>query len=131
MALMNAPYVLREIETALRKLAEAGETKILDLEHFPLSDDDAGMLEEVLGKGQITISANGPDVTEWRETSIPGVWWGEYRTGPAKVSLRTIEITEIPELARAQAEDIQEGLTRLQQALEAKMGVAVDGQSHA
>jgi hypothetical protein len=85
--------------------------------NFPLTNDDSSFLDEVLGRGSITINYDGLEHTFWQESKIAGVWWGEYRNANNKVTLRMIEITEFPTLARSQAEDIEDGINRLDEAL--------------
>jgi hydrogenase-1 operon protein HyaF len=111
---INAPHILNEVKFGLRALRETGEEKIIYLANLPLTEEDFEYLQQALGRGTITIRAEGTDVTTWRETSFPGVWWGEYCDGPHKVTLRTIEIAAFPQLARAQPEDIEQGLERLE-----------------
>ena len=113
MELMNAIPLLTEIKHALEALRERGETRTLNILNFPLTEDDARYLDEVLGRGNLTITFDGAEHTFWQESKIAGVWWGEYRNASRKVTLRSIEIAEVPVLVKAQAEDIDEGLQQL------------------
>lgn len=113
--IMNATPLLIEIRHALRVLHERGETKTLNLSNFPLTNGDSRFLDEALGRGNVTISYRGREHTYWQETKIAGVWWGEYRNSNGHVVLRTIEITDFPELAKSQSEDVEEGLGRLEE----------------
>jgi hydrogenase-1 operon protein HyaF len=127
MTVMNAPHILSEIQAALGRLAESGETRIFDLEHFPLTPGDARFLEEALGQGEVTVSSQSGDLTVWRESAIAGVWWGKYRQGSEKVTLRTIEVTDFPQLARAQKEDIEDGIAQLEERAAASLSNQQDG----
>lgn len=113
MELMNAIPLLTEIKHALGALRERGETRTLNILNFPLTEDDARYLDEVLGRGHLTITFDGAEHTFWQESNIAGVWWGEYRNASRKVTLRSIEIAEVPVLVKAQAEDIDDGLQQL------------------
>jgi hypothetical protein len=85
--------------------------------NFPLTNDDSSFLDEVLGRGAVTISFDGLERTFWQESKIAGVWWGEYRNPNNRVTLRTIEVSEFPSLAKSQVEDIDDGINRLDEAL--------------
>ncbi|MCI0390900.1 MAG: hydrogenase expression/formation protein [Acidobacteria bacterium] len=117
MELMNANPVLNEIKHALRVLCERGETHTINIMNFPLTTEDMKFLDEVLGRGVITISYDGLESTFWQESKIAGVWWGEYRNAYGRVTLRTIEITEFPALAKSQPDDIMDGIRRLDEVL--------------
>ena len=113
MPLTNAPFILSEIAAALDKLVATGERSSIYLSQFPMTEEDAGFLKEFLGLGATFIEIGGLARTRFRESGYPGVWWGEYYATPEKVSLRTIEIAEAPELVAASKDDIVEGLGRL------------------
>ncbi len=120
MELMNAIPVLNEIRHSLEALRERGETRTINIYNFPLTDDDAAFLDHALGRGLIRIHYDGLEHTFWQETNISGVWWGEYRNSSNKVVLRTIEIAEFPPLARAQREDIDDGIGRIDRVVAAQ-----------
>lgn len=109
-ALMNAPFLLNEIALALDALVKTGESRTLFLSQFPMTPEDAEFLQQTLGPGQTLIQSGGASPTVWRETGVSGVWWGEVFGPDRKVVLRTIEITRMPELAMAPAEDIAAAL---------------------
>ena len=120
MELMNAVPLLNEIQHALELLRARGETRTLNILNFPLTDDDSALLDEVLGRGNLTVNYDGSEHTFWQEAKVSGVWWGEYRNANGKVTLRTIEIAEVPPLAKAQVEDIEAGIERIAAALAAQ-----------
>jgi hypothetical protein len=93
--------------------------------NFPLTNDDSSFLDEVLGRGPITINYDGLERTFWQESKIAGVWWSEYRNANNRVTLRMIEITEFPALAKSQADDIDDGINRLDQVLAESPSCAV------
>lgn len=117
MELMNSIPLLTEIRHALHVLQESGETKTFNLSNFPLTNDDSQYLDETLGRGDVSISYRGMEHTFWQEAKVPGVWWGEYRNPNGHVSLRTIEITAFPHLAKSQPEDIEDGISRLDEVI--------------
>ena len=117
MHLMNAPYILSELSAALQKLVTDGEPTTLYLSQFPMTEEDAAFLSEFLGQGPTFIEMQGTTLTRFRETSFPGVWWGEYYSQPGRISLRTIEVGEVPELVCATHEDMADAVSRLAEKL--------------
>jgi hydrogenase-1 operon protein HyaF len=117
MELMNAIPLLNEIRHALAALRERGERRIINIMNFPLPNDDQRFLDEALGRGAITITYRSGETTFWQEAKVSGVWWGEYRNAYDKVTLRTIEVTDFPDLAKAQSQDIEDGIARIDEAL--------------
>jgi hypothetical protein len=125
MELMNAIPVLNEIRYAMKALREHGETRTINLMNFPLTNDDSAFLDEVLGRGAISIHYDGPEHTFWQEAKVAGVWWGEYRNANNRVTLRTIEVTDFPALAKSQSDDIADGIGRLDKVLATQAPEAV------
>jgi hydrogenase-1 operon protein HyaF len=117
MELMNAIPLLDEIRHALAALRERGERRVINIMNFPLTEGDSQFLDEALGRGAVTITYGGGETTFWREAKVSGVWWGEYRNAYHKVTLRTIEITDFPDLAKAQPEDIEDGVARIDEVI--------------
>jgi hypothetical protein len=113
MPLINTLGLLSEIGTALEALKTTGQEQILYLTHPPLTEEDEDFLRETLGSGRITIVSNEGNITAWRLTSIPCVWWGEYRDEIERVVLKAIEIARFPHLATCHREDIDEGIAKL------------------
>ncbi len=58
-------------------------------------------------------------IRQENEAKVSVAWWGEYRNAyNNKAALRTIEITDFPALAKAQSEDIEEGIARINEAID-------------
>jgi len=100
----------------LKALRERGESRTINIMNFPLTNDDSSFLDEILGRGAVKINYDGIERTFWQESKIAGVWWGEYRNANNRVTLRTIEVSEFPALAKSQVEDIDDGIKRLDEA---------------
>jgi hypothetical protein len=115
MPVMNSPRLIAEVRAALVALRDCGETRTFYFAGKALEDDDALYLAEYLGEGCTVIEMRGLARTVWRESSYPGVWWGEYYAdGHTTPSLRTIEVAEVPVLVRATPEDIAEAVRRME-----------------
>ena len=122
--LMNAVPLLNEIKHALEEWRAHGTPRTINIFNFPLTEADAAWLDEVLGRGDLKVEYHGMEHTFWQEANISGVWWGEYRNGSGKVTLRSIEIADFPTLAKAQPEDIDDGIARLEAVLNAQTTTA-------
>jgi hydrogenase-1 operon protein HyaF len=109
----NAPVLLREIAEHVRQLLQGGEPGVIDLRALPLTPDDLDWLRDKLGEGEVlaTLDSNGESTLA--ETACPGVWWVTHRNERGAVVSEFIEVTFVPELLKAHAEDVEIGLEHL------------------
>jgi hydrogenase-1 operon protein HyaF len=110
----NAAVLLREIADRVRRLIDSGETSAIDLLAMPLSALDLDWLRERLGAGEIRITLDADGESTLNETNCPGVWWVEHHNPAGGVMSAFIEVTHVPELARAHVDDVCSGLERLE-----------------
>lgn len=121
----NAKPVLREIQAALEKLLSDGTATTIDLGAIPFAAGDERLLDEMLGKGELTATIEVMGRSNVEETGIPGVWRVDHFDEAGETQSRFIEITYLPEILKTQREDAEAGLTRL----EARLS-EFDGQTH-
>jgi hydrogenase-1 operon protein HyaF len=109
----NIHALLAEIAAHLEKLAEKGETGMIDLNSLPLAPGEYEQLRQTLGQGEVSarIEAIGP--SEIIETRYPGVWWVTHYNVEGDIVADMIEIAHIPEILKSQPADIGEGLALL------------------
>lgn len=109
----NIRALLTEIAACLEKLANNGETGMIDLNSMPLAPGEYEQLRQTLGQGEVSarIEAIGP--SEITETRYPGVWWVTHYNVEGDIVADMIEITAIPEILKSRPEDIMMGLERL------------------
>ncbi len=109
----NIRALQAEIAARLEKLAETGETGMIDLNSLPLAPGEYEQLRQTLGQGEVSarIEAIGP--SEIIETRYPGVWWVTHYNVEGDIVADLIEISWIPEIIRSQTEDIRTGLELL------------------
>lgn len=105
----NAPPLLRELHEMVRCLLETGEPSSIDLSALPLTPADLDWLREKLGAGEIavTLQANGESTLD--ETACPGVWWVTHRNEQGAVTAQFLEVAYVPELVKADPQDVQIG----------------------
>jgi len=115
---LNAPALLREIETLLVQLVAQGTGGAIDLQALPLNDADRALLTQTLGVGEVqaTVQALGP--SEVRETGIHGVWWITHRNHDGQVTAELIEVATTPGILSTHPADARAGLARLRTRLD-------------
>ena len=113
----NTLPLLHEIRHALQRLVASNEPTVIDVQSLPMGPGDLERLMSALGNGEVRAELEALGTTVIRESRYSGVWIIENLNGQGGVASRFIEITWIPELLQAQAEDVQKGLTELVDAL--------------
>lgn len=109
----NIRALLTEIAARLEKLAEKGETGMIDLNSLPFAPGEYEQLRQTLGQGEVSarIEAIGP--SEIIETRYPGVWWVTHYNVEGDIVADMIEIALLPEIIKSQPEDVHAGLELL------------------
>jgi len=110
----NAPVLLREIAEHVRHLVAAGEPSAIDLNALPLTPADLDWLKATLGEGEISVSLHANGESTLAETACPGVWWVTHHNENGHVVSRFIEVACVPELVKANPEDVKAGLEHLE-----------------
>jgi hydrogenase-1 operon protein HyaF len=110
----NAPALLREIAEMLRCLLAGGESSAIDLQALPLTAADLEWLRERLGEGEIAVTLKADGESSLNESACPGVWWITHRNQHGAVVSEFIEVGFVPEMVKAQREDVQIGLEHLE-----------------
>jgi len=109
----NDILILNEIRHALELLIEKNQVTTIDLRSIPMAPGEEARIEEILGKGEISIKLDALGPSEIVETSIAGVWLVTHRNMEEEVLGKFIEITKVPSLLATQEEDLSESLDRL------------------
>lgn len=110
----NAPLILREITEMAHRLISAGESSAIDLHALPLTPADREWLRERLGEGEVAVTLNTDGESSLNETACPGVWWVTHRNPEGVAVSEFIEVAYIPEVVKAQHEDVVTGLAHLE-----------------
>ncbi|MBC8520032.1 MAG: hypothetical protein H8D24_06475 [Gammaproteobacteria bacterium] len=109
--------ILSEVVTLLERWLEQGEPGILDLKSLPLSPADNQLLEETLGRGELTISMDVLGSSQMVETAFSGVWYVTHRNEQAQVLVKQIEVIDIPSIVLPQHSEVLSALERLKSKL--------------
>jgi len=109
----NVTPLLHEIRHGLVRLLETGATTTIDLRGIPMAPGEEERIITELGTGEVQarMSALGP--SEIKETRFPGVWLVTHYNSENEVIGKFIEVCDMPQILKSQAEDIREGLTLL------------------
>ncbi len=105
--------LLMEIADLLGRLIDHGEAGTIDLRGLPLSPSCIANLEQRLGHGEITVQLEAAGRSEIRETGFAGVWWTRHSDEAGRVIALLIEVAMVPEILRADRDDMISGLQRL------------------
>ena len=114
--IINAPALLAEVTE--RVSGHAAEPHIINLSLLPFSPEDAAWLDQCLGRGRVTLLSRGYGNCRITATGVARVWWVQYFNSQDALILNTLEITDVPEVARAAAEDLADSAARLADILE-------------
>ena len=83
----------------------------------PLAPGEETKLIDRLGRGEVMVKLDALGPSEIHETRYPGVWLVTHFNEEENIIGRFIEITLVPEILKAQQEDMLDALTRLQDEL--------------
>jgi hydrogenase-1 operon protein HyaF len=109
----NIRALLAEIAARLEKLADHGETGMIDLNSLPFSPGEYEQLRQILGQGEVSAHIEAIGVSEIIETLYPGVWWVTHYNVEGDIVADMIEIALLPEIIKSQPEDVKDGLIKL------------------
>ena len=113
---VNAPALVAEITEQVARPSAA--THVINLSLLPFSPEDAAWLDQCLGRGRVTLLSRGYGNCRITATGINRVWWVQFFNSQDALILNTLEVTDVPEVARAAAEDLEDSAERLTEVLE-------------
>ncbi len=114
--LASAPALLAEITDRVARAEDPAH--VINLSLLPFSPEDGIYLDQALGRGGVSILSRGYGNCRITATGVARVWWVQYFNSQDVLILNTIEITDVPEVARAAAEDLEDSAGRLAEVLE-------------
>jgi len=114
---MNALPLLAELNAKIAEYRPGAEPHVINLSLLPQTEQDLALLEQRLGRGQTTILSRGYGNCRIGATATCKVWWVQYFNSQDSLILNTMEVSDIPSVACASAEDIADSAQRLQEIL--------------
>ncbi|MBP6095890.1 MAG: hydrogenase expression/formation protein [Methyloversatilis sp.] len=113
----NAPTLLSEIEDQWRMWRPGQLAHVVNLTLLPMSVEDIGFMDHHLGTGRVLILSRGYGNCRITSTCMPNTWRVVYYNSQDLVILNTVEVTELPEVAKAAQEDLDDSHERLREVL--------------
>ena len=114
----NAPALLAEIEDQWRAWQPGQPAHVVNLTLLPMSVEDVGFLDHHLGTGRVLILSRGYGNCRITNTHRPHCWRVVYYNSQDIVILNTVEVSELPEVAQAAREDLEDSHDRFREVLE-------------
>ena len=115
--LANSPAILTELMDKSR--SHRGEPHIINLSLLPHTPEDLTWLDEALGEGAVTILSRGYGNCRITATAQAQVWKVQFYNSMDTIILDTYEVTAMPEVALAAAEDLADSAIRIRDVIEA------------
>ncbi len=110
---MNSPALLTEIGSQIAARVPGAPAHVINLTLFPLTPDDHKVLEEALPVGSVAMISRGFGNCHITSTALRDVWRVQYFNSMNTLILNTIEIVEVPVVALAAPEDLEDSRERL------------------
>ncbi|MCB1955263.1 MAG: hypothetical protein KDG55_06280 [Rhodocyclaceae bacterium] len=115
---MNAPAVLTELIERAGQYRDGDEAHIVNLTLLPMSPADHAYLGAALGAGSVTVLSRGYGNCRVTSTGLANTWWVQYFNSVDTVILSTIEVTDVPDVVPAAADDFADSIERLAEWIE-------------
>ena len=115
---LNAPAVLTELLDKAASIRPGAAPHVINLTLLPQTPEDLEFLGQVLGTGRVLVLSRGYGNCRVTSTATQGIWWVQYFNSQDALVLNTIEVVDVPEVARAAPEDLADSATRLDRILD-------------
>ncbi|MCB1756553.1 MAG: hydrogenase expression/formation protein [Gammaproteobacteria bacterium] len=114
----NAPSLLAEIRDAQQAWQPGDDAHVINLSLLPVSEEELALLGERIGVGEVTLLSRGYGNCRIGSTRLRHVWWIKFYNSEDRMILNTVEISDVPAVALAAQEDIDDSAVRLDEILE-------------
>lgn len=114
---MNSPPLLTELNAKIAEYRQGGASYVINLSLLPQTEQDLAFLMQRLGTGRVTILSRGYGNCRISSTATQNVWWVQYFNSEDTLILNTLEVTDVPGVACASVEDIEDSRERLREML--------------
>ena len=115
---VNAPPVLVELADRAAAWKVGNPPHVVNLTLLPQTAEDLDFLRSRLGTGNVTLLSRGYGNCRVTATGLRNVWWVQYFNSEDALILNTLEVADIPAVALAAPEDIEDSAERLAEILE-------------
>ncbi|MGB0694657.1 MAG: hydrogenase expression/formation protein [Rhodospirillaceae bacterium] len=115
---VNAPPLVTELLDKSSAWTPETEVHVINLSLLPHTPEDLTHLDMALGEGAAAITSKGYGDCRIRATALHNVWKVQFFNSMDVMILDSFEVTGIPEVALAAAEDFEDSGERLREILE-------------
>ncbi|MCI4663044.1 MAG: hydrogenase expression/formation protein [Neomegalonema sp.] len=115
--IFNTPALIAEVNDHIPKIGPDLPTHVINLTLLPHTEQDLTLLDTLLGRDSIIILSRGYGNCRITATKTAQCWWVQFYNSQDALILNTLEITALPEVACASAEDIADSAERLDEIL--------------
>lgn len=115
---IGAGPILEEVAHAVRTRQGGDPAHVINLSLLPLTPADSAHLGATLAAGPVRILSRGYGSCRITSTVVRDTWWVQYVNGYGNPMVDSIEVTAVPEVAAASAEDLADSALRLKEALD-------------
>lgn len=116
---VNAPALLAELLDKSVGYGPDAPLHVVNLTLLPHTEPDLLWLDSALGEGSVTILSRGYGNCRITATGTAHVWRVQFFNSMDTLILDTFEVTAMPEVAIAAAEDLADSAARITEVLEA------------
>ena len=116
---MNAPVLLNEIRDVAAAFNPGDAAHVINLTLLPLTPPDLECLVNALGSGPSVVLSRGYGNCRVSSTALADTWWVQYYNNGDNLILNTIEITTLPDVVPASADDYADSVERLAEWIDA------------
>ena len=116
---VNAPSIAAELFDKSAARITGDPPHVVNLTLLPHTEEDLAWLDAALGEGSVTILSRGYGNCRITATAVDRLWRVQFFNSMDTLILDTFEVTEVPEVAIAAAEDLSDSARRIADALEA------------
>jgi hydrogenase-1 operon protein HyaF len=116
---VNAPPLVTELMDKSAAWTPETPIHVINLSLLPHTPEDLTHLDMALGSGSAAIASRGYGDCRIRATGLANVWKVQFFNSQDAMILDTYEVTDLPEVALAAREDLEDSATRLVEVLEA------------
>ena len=111
--LANAPAILAELVDKSQTRQPGTMAHVVNLSLLPHTPEDLDWLSEALGEGAVTVLSRGYGNCRVTACAQGHVWKVQFYNSMDTLILDTYEVCEIPEVAVAAVEDLEDSATRI------------------
>ena len=116
-AVVNAPGMVTEIFDAASRRKPGTAPHVINLTLLPHTPEDLDHLDATLGQGAAEILSRGYGNCRVSATAVAGVWRVRFYNSMDVLILDSIEVTEMPEVVCAAAEDLTDSAERIREVI--------------